>query len=58
LLFNLCFVFFQVVYFSDKHADKPETIASKKLLNLAGVVFRQFVPTNKKIVIDFDVINS
>jgi hypothetical protein len=28
------------------------------LLNLAGVVFRQFVPTNKKIVIDFDVINS
>jgi dCMP deaminase len=58
LLFNLCFVFFQVVYFSDKHAGKPETIASKKLLNLAGVVFRQFVPTNKKIVIDFDVINS
>jgi hypothetical protein len=47
----------QVVYFSDKHADKPETKASKRLLSLAGVSFRQFVPAHKKIVIDFDVIN-
>jgi dCMP deaminase len=49
---------FQVIYFSDKHADKPETIASKKLFDMAGVAYRQFIPTNKKIVIDFDVINA
>jgi dCMP deaminase len=45
------------VYFSDKHADKPETKASKKLFDLAGISYRQFIPTNKKITIDFDIIN-
>jgi dCMP deaminase len=48
----------EVIYFSDKHAEKPETIASKKLFDMAGVAYRQFIPANKKIVIDFDVINA
>ena len=48
----------EVIYFSDKHAAKPSTVASKRLLNLAGVVFRQFVPRMKTITIDFSMIDS
>jgi len=42
-----------VIYFSDKHAEKSNTIASKKLLDMAGISYTQFVPKMKKIVIDF-----
>ncbi|CAL4236629.1 unnamed protein product, partial [Meganyctiphanes norvegica] len=31
----------EVVYFSDKHSRKPETIASKLLMDLAGVKYRK-----------------
>ncbi len=48
----------EVVYFSDKHAAKAETIASKRMLDLAGIKYRQFVPHKNKIVIDFEAINS
>lgn len=48
----------EVVYFSDKHADKPNTIASKKLLDAANVSYRQFIPKHEKIVIDFVKINE
>lgn len=48
----------EVIYLSDKHADKPQTIASKKLLNAAGVTYRQYTPKHSKIVIDFDKINE
>ena len=48
----------EVVYFSDKHAEKPETIASKKLFDLAGIHYRQFIPAKQKITIDFNVINN
>jgi len=47
-----------VIYFSDKHAEKPETVASKKLFSLSGVNFRQYVPEKATIVIDFDSINQ
>uniref|UniRef100_A0A0P4WC24 Probable deoxycytidylate deaminase n=1 Tax=Scylla olivacea TaxID=85551 RepID=A0A0P4WC24_SCYOL len=30
----------EVVFFSDKHQQKPETVASKKMLNMAGVAYR------------------
>lgn len=43
----------EVIYYSDKHALKNNTIASKRLLDMAGVPYTQFVPKMKKIVIDF-----
>ena len=30
----------EIVYYSDKHQHKPETIASKRLLKMAGINFR------------------
>ena len=30
----------EVVFVSDKHQQKPETVASKKMLDMAGVVYR------------------
>lgn len=43
----------EVVYVSDKHHDATPFIASRRLLDLAGVRYRQHVPTAKSIVIDF-----
>ena len=43
-----------IVYLYDKYADSPETIASKKMLNSAGVRLTQLNPGSRKIVIDFD----
>ena len=43
----------QVVYFSDKYHTKPEMIASRTLLDLAGIIYRQHIPKQRKIVIDF-----
>jgi len=43
----------EVVYKCDKYHDKPAFIASRKLLDMAGVNYRQYVPTRKHIVIDF-----
>jgi len=47
----------EVIYMSDKHATKLSTLASKRLLDASGVKYRQFIPKNRKIVIDFDEIN-
>ncbi|KAJ8919588.1 hypothetical protein NQ315_002210 [Exocentrus adspersus] len=47
----------EVVFMSDKHAHKIHTIASKRMLDAAGVKYRQFIPKNKQIVIDFTEIN-
>ena len=44
----------EIVYLYDKYADSPETIASKKMLNSAGVRLTQLNPGSRKIVIDFD----
>jgi len=48
----------EVIYFSDKHSQKPETIASKRMLEMAGIKYRQFVPSKAQITIDFDFINQ
>lgn len=48
----------EVVYLSDKHADKPHTIGAKKMFEASGVKYRQFVPKHNKIVIDFGKINE
>lgn len=47
----------EVVYLSDKHSDKPSTVASKRLLDMAGVAYRKFVPRMRQITIDFDAID-
>lgn len=43
----------EVVYMSDKHAHKPETIASKRMFTATGVRFWQFQPRHLRVVIDF-----
>lgn len=48
----------EVVYLSDKHADKPHTIGAKKMFQASEVKYRQFVPKHNKIIIDFDKINE
>ena len=48
----------EVVYFSDKHQDKPETIASKRMLDMANIKCRQFIPKMNNLTINFDSINK
>ncbi len=45
----------EVVYLSDKYADTPATLASKRMMRSAGVTFTQLVPKNRKILLDFGV---
>ncbi|XP_077984313.1 deoxycytidylate deaminase-like [Glandiceps talaboti] len=47
----------EVVFVSDKYHDTPEMTASRRMLDLSGVKYRQFTPKQKKIMIDFDSIN-
>ncbi|PIK41553.1 putative deoxycytidylate deaminase [Apostichopus japonicus] len=47
----------EVVYYSDKYHKKPTMVASKKLLNLAGVTYRQYIPKKRQITIDFTSID-
>uniref|UniRef100_A0A3B1K873 Deoxycytidylate deaminase n=1 Tax=Astyanax mexicanus TaxID=7994 RepID=A0A3B1K873_ASTMX len=46
-----------VIYLSDKYHDSPEMTASRRLLNLAGVQYRQFKPKRSRIVLDFSAID-
>ncbi|KAK1174848.1 deoxycytidylate deaminase [Acipenser oxyrinchus oxyrinchus] len=46
-----------VIYLSDKYHDSPEMTASRRLFDLVGIKYTQFVPKHNKIVIDFDSIN-
>ncbi|KAA0722175.1 Deoxycytidylate deaminase [Triplophysa tibetana] len=46
-----------VIYLSDKYHDSPEMTASRRLLNLAGVAYKQFEPKKSRIVIDFSSIH-
>lgn len=47
----------EVVYISDKHKDKNHTKASKIMFDAVGIPYRQFVPKQKQIVIDFTEID-
>lgn len=42
----------EIVYDSDKYKDTPSLIASKRMLTAAGVTFRQYEKTKRKIVIE------
>ncbi|XP_017059808.1 probable deoxycytidylate deaminase [Drosophila ficusphila] len=44
----------QVLFLSDKYADKPTYRASKRMLDAVGVAYKRHVPRQKSIVIDFD----
>jgi len=43
----------EVIYLSDKYADTPATIASKRMLTSAGVTFRQLESTVSSITLNF-----
>lgn len=47
----------KVVYLSDKYKDEPSVIASKMMFDAAGVVYTQYIPKQKQIVIDFTEID-
>lgn len=40
-----------IVYMSDKYKDLPSTIASKRMLDAAGVRYYQYQPTGREIII-------
>ena len=43
----------EVLYLSDKYADSAPTMASKRMLNAAGVTFRQLKTNLQSITLDF-----
>lgn len=44
----------EVLYLSDKYANTPATIASKRMLTSAGVTFRQLRPETKSITLSLE----
>lgn len=48
----------EVIYGSDKHAEKAHTKGAKRMFDAAGIKYRQFKPKHSKIIIDFDKINE
>ncbi len=43
----------EVLYLSDKYADTPATIASKRMMDAAGVKYTRIRPRMKEITLDF-----
>lgn len=46
-----------VIYMSDKHEHKIKTIAAKRMFDAANVHYRQYIPKNKQIIINFEDID-
>ena len=44
----------EVIYLSNKYAETPETRASKRMLEAAGVKLTQLTPEKNELVLDFD----
>ncbi len=44
----------EVIYLSDKYANTPSTLASKRMLNSAGVKLTQLKPTKASIILNFN----
>lgn len=42
---------------SNKNWKKIESTASKRMFDAAGVKYNQYIPSSKKIVIDFEAID-
>lgn len=47
----------RVIYMSEKNAHKVEAIAAKKMFDAAAIEYRQYIPKNQKIEINFSDIN-
>lgn len=43
----------EVIYLSDKYATTPSTLASKRMLNAAGIKLTQLKPTKAELVLKF-----
>ena len=43
----------EVVYLSDKYKNTMGNLASKKMLDAAGIKYTKLVPTKKSITLDF-----
>ena len=41
-----------MVYMADKYADTDSVIASKRMFDAAGVLYRPYAMSNKKIVLE------
>lgn len=39
----------EIIYAEDKYADTPSVKASKRMLNSAGVTYRKYEPSGRKI---------
>ncbi|XP_021360272.1 deoxycytidylate deaminase-like isoform X2 [Mizuhopecten yessoensis] len=48
----------EVVYYSDKYHHKVEFVASRRMLDMAGIKHRQYRPKQSQIVIDFTLIDK
>ncbi|KAH8303645.1 hypothetical protein KR018_009419 [Drosophila ironensis] len=46
----------EILYLSDKYAEKPTYRASRRMLDAVGVVHRRHQPQQKQIIIDFDTV--
>lgn len=44
----------EVVYLNDKYANEKSTLASKRILRMAGVKMRRLTPRAKKLVLNFE----
>ena len=44
----------EVIYLSDKYSRESSTIASKRMMQSAGVKTRRFIPRDTSITIDFE----
>ena len=47
----------EVLYLSDKYADSMSTLASKRMLDAAGVKYRKLKPEHKTITLNLSVEN-
>lgn len=48
----------EVIYLSDKYKDTDSVKASKRMFNLAGIQYQQLIPTQAKIVINFETVTE
>ena len=39
----------EIIYDSDKYASAPSTIASKRMLDAAGVTYRKYIPSGREV---------
>lgn len=42
----------EVIYLSDKYADTDETVASKKMFDIVGIVYTHYQPTGRQITVE------